>query len=114
VGTPRYERHLGKIDVPDLDYDLKTDNDLINAFAWLRSNALLSVFRSKAQIPVAPVLERAKGMLLSGLNRTIGDVMTLSASVDSVSVRGLYVTPNGLTVRAGASGEARVSIHQEQ
>jgi hypothetical protein len=114
VGTPRYERHLGKIDVPDLDYDLKTDNDLINAFAWLRSNALLSVFRSKAQIPVAPVLERAKGMLLSGLNRTIGDVMTLSASVDSVSVRGLYVTPAGLTVRAGASGEARVSIHQEQ
>ena len=38
--------------------------------------------------------------------------MTLSATVDSVAVRGLYVTPLGLMVRAGASGRARVSIRQ--
>ena len=114
VGTPRYRRALDKIDVPDLHYDLNTDSDLINAFAWLRSDALLAVFREKAQIPVAPVLERGKALLVAGLNRTIGDVMTLSATVDSVTVRGLYVTHSGLMVRAGASGNARISVRQRR
>ena len=112
VGTPRYRRAVGTIDVPDLHYDLNTDSDLINAYAWLRSDALLAVFRDKAQIPVAPVLDRGRAVLVAGLNRTIGGVMTLSATVDSVAVRGLYVTPLGLMVRAGASGRARVSIRQ--
>ena len=112
VGTPHYDRRVGKVDVPDLHFDLSTNSDLINAYAWLRSDALLAVFREKAQIPVAPVLEKGKGLLAAGLNRTIGDVMTLSATVDSVSVRGLFVTRSGLVVRAGATGNARVSVRR--
>ena len=60
------------------------------------------------------VMERGKSLLENGLNRTIGDVMTLSATVDSVAVIGIRVAPNGLMVRAGASGNARVSVRQKQ
>jgi hypothetical protein len=40
--------------------------------------------------------------------------MTLSATVDSVAVLGIRVAPNGLMVRAGASGNARVSVRQKR
>jgi len=114
LGTPRLDAGHDHILVPDLNYDLTTTNDLINAFASLRSDALRALFRDRARVPVGPAIERGKSLLESGLNRTIGDVMTLSATVDSVTVLGVAVTPAGLMVRAGASGNARVSVRQRR
>lgn len=112
VGTPVYDARAGEITVPNLDYDLQTDNDLINAFAWLRSDALRATFRERARVPVGPVLDRGRQLLLAGLNRQIGSALTLSATVDSVAVRGLYVTTPGILVRAEATGRANVSVQQ--
>ncbi len=112
IGTPHYDQARGVLTVPDLDYDLATDSDLINAYAWLRSDALRSLLREKATIPVAPLLDRGKALLTDGLNRKIGNAVTLSATVDSVGVRGLYVTREGVVVRAEAIGKAGMSVKQ--
>ena len=100
------------ITVPDLDFDLQSDNPLLKTYSWLKSDALRTELRKRAHIPIAPVLGRARALLLEGLNRKIGDALTLSATVDSVSVRGLFVTRDGLTVRAEAKGQAGVSDKQ--
>jgi hypothetical protein len=110
IGTPRYSREIGMIDVPDLAFDLTTDKNLINAYAWLRSESLLKTLRSNARVPIAPVLDRGKALLVDGLNRTIGGVMTIKTTVDSVAVDGLYVTRSGLLVRARALGKSRVVV----
>ena len=110
VGTPKYDRAAGRIQVPDLDYDLETDSRLINAYTWLRSEALRSFFRDKASLPVAPLLARARTLVLKGINRTIDRVVTLAGMVDSVAVLGLYVTPAGVLVRTSAAGTARVAV----
>jgi hypothetical protein len=108
LGTPVLDTVRREITVPDLDYDLETDNQLINTFTWLRSDALRATFRSKAHFPVDTALTRGRELLVAGLNRKIGDVLTLTATVDSVAVRGLYVTRSGLVVRAEARGHAGV------
>jgi hypothetical protein len=99
--------------VPDLDYDLEADSRLINSLAWLRSDALRRTFREKARFPVAAALGRGRSLLLEGLNRKLGDAATLSATVDSVDVRGLFVTRDGLLVRAEAKGRARMEVRQQ-
>ncbi len=114
VGRPRIDARRGEVDVPDLDYDLRTNNTLVNAAAWLGSDALRALFRERARVPVAPALERGRALLLSGLNRTIAGVLTLSATVDSVMVQGAYVTAAGLVVQAGATGQARASVHAKR
>ena len=43
-----------------------------------------------------------------------GKVVTLSASVDTVTVEGIYVTRGGLVVRAGASGTGGVSVSERK
>jgi hypothetical protein len=113
IGTPRLDAGHDHVLVPDLDYDLQTNNDLINAFSRLRSDAFREMFREKAIVPIGPALQQGRSLLLVGLNRTIGDVMTISAKVDSVAVIGLRVTRAGLTVRAGAYGTASVSVKQK-
>jgi hypothetical protein len=98
--------------VPDLDYDLETDSQLINTYTWLKSDVLRATFRDKAHVPVTDALDTGKKLLLNGLNRKIGDALTLSATVDSVAVRGLYVTRSGIIVRAEALGQAGVAVKQ--
>ncbi|HEY0776389.1 MAG TPA: DUF4403 family protein [Gemmatirosa sp.] len=114
VGTPRLDTKAGIVDVPDLDYDLRTDSRVLTAAAWLGSDALRTLFRERARVPVAPALERGRTLLLSGLNRTIAGVLTLSATVDSVALHGAYVTAGGLVVQAGATGQARASVRQKR
>jgi len=72
-----------------------------------------SSFRQRARVPVQPILDRGRELLLSGLNRKLGDAVTLSASVDSVSVKGLYVTREGVVVRAEATGDAGMAVKQK-
>ena len=112
LGGPRYDAKRREVTVPDLDYDLATDNQLINTYAWLKSDDLRAMFRERAHVPVAEALERGKSLLLVGLNRKIGSAMTLSATVDSVEVRGLFVTRNGIVVRGIAAGQAGVIVRQ--
>jgi hypothetical protein len=112
LGTPVYHPNRREIAVPDLDYDLETDSQLINTYSWLKSDEMRATFRDKAHVPVTEALETGKQLLLNGLNRKIGDAMTLSATVDSVAVRGLFVTRAGIIVRAEALGQAGVAVKQ--
>jgi Domain of unknown function (DUF4403) len=112
VGTPRYLPAAGIVDVPDLDFDLDTDSKLVSGYAWLRSDDLRATIRERARVPVQPALDKGRELLLSGLNRKLGDAVTMSATVDSVAVKGLYVTRDALVVRAEATGQARFTVKQ--
>ena len=112
VGTPAVNHVDGTITVPDLDFDLQSSNPLLKSYSWLRSGAVRAELRKRARIPIAPVLARGKALLMTGMNRHIGDAVTLSGNVDSLAVVGLFVTRDGMTVRAEASGQAGLAVKQ--
>jgi hypothetical protein len=112
IGTPRYQAAAGMVDVPDLDFDLDTDSKLVSGYTWLRSDELRATIRERARVPVEPALAKGRELLLSGLNRKLGDAVTMSATVDSVAVKGLYVTRDALVVRAEATGQAGFTVKQ--
>ena len=113
AGTPKYDARISEILVPDLDYDLDTENNLIDAVAWVKSDDLRATMREKARISVAPVIDRGRQLLSAGLNRTIGTSLTLTATVDSVAVHELYVRRPGIIVRAAALGTAKVAVRRQ-
>jgi hypothetical protein len=110
TGRPIIDRATREVVVPDLAFDLESDNQLINAYSWLASDELREMIRDRARIPVDSAMARARGLLVQGLNRKIGTALTLSGTVDSVSLEDLFVTRRALVVRATASGQARVAI----
>lgn len=114
VGKPIYDRHAGQLRVPDLDYDLSTDSDLISAYSWLRSDALRELFREKARLPADLLITKGRSLLSDGLNRKLGDAVTLSAHVDSVDVAGIYVTASGIVIRAVATGNAGMDVRERK
>jgi hypothetical protein len=112
IGTPTYDSTRRQITMPDLDYDLATDNPLVNTYSWLRTDAMRATFRDKAHLPVDTALAKARALLMVGLNRRVGDALTLNATVQSVAVRGLFVTRGGIVVRGDATGRAGVAVRQ--
>jgi hypothetical protein len=112
TGVPVYDSASGEMRVPDLDYDLQTSDQLVNAYAWLRSDDLRARLRDAMHVSVQPALDRGKDLLRKGLNRTVGKSLRLSAEVDSVALRGVYVLRTGLLVRAEAIGNAGVAVRQ--
>ena len=112
IGTPVIDSVKHELAMPDLDYDLATSDPLINTYAWLRSDNIRQTIRERSHLPVDGVLKRGRDLLLAGLNRKIGDALTLTATVDSVSVRAVYVTQKALVVRGVASGKAAVAVRQ--
>ena len=113
VGKPTFDRTAGELRVPDLDYDLTTDSELITAYSWLQSDALRDLFREKARVPADLLISKGRALLTAGLNRKLGDAVTLSATVDSVDVAGIYVTAPGIVIRAVATGNAGMQVRQK-
>ena len=113
IGTPLYDRVHQVLLFPDLDFDLDTDSKLIQTYSWLRTDKLRADLRKRSHLAVTPALDKGRALLVDGLNRKIGDAVTLSAVVDSVAVRGLFVTRDGIVLRAEAIGRAGVSVHQQ-
>lgn len=112
VGSPRIDHAHHEIVVPDLDFDIDTDSKLLETYAWLRSGGLRDELRRRARIPTSVALDKMRGLLLEGLNRKLGDAVTLAGTVDTVAVRGLFVTRDGLVVRAEAGGQAGMTVRQ--
>jgi len=112
VGTPRIDHARSMIAVPDLDFDLQSDSQLLQTYSWLKSDDLREELRNRSRISIEPALDRGRSLLLAGLNRKVGNALTLTATVDSIAERGLFVTRDGLIVRAEATGRAGVSVKQ--
>jgi hypothetical protein len=110
LGTPTFDTARKEIAMPDLDYDLATNNPLINTDAWLRSDEMRATFRDRAHFPADAALEKGRELLRAALNRKVGDAMTLNASVQRVTVRGLFVARTGIIVRGEAVGKAAVAV----
>lgn len=110
VGTPVYNHTRHELTVPDLDYALTVNDRLMGTYAWLRDATLRGAFRERTHFSAEDALATGRTLLLEGLNRRIGDAVTLSATVDSVSVRNVYVTRDALVLRAEASGHAAVAV----
>ena len=112
IGTPRIDHAHDELVVPDLDFDLRTDNPLLQTYSWLKSANVRKELRKRVRIPTAPALATGREFLTKGLNRKLGDDATLSGTVDSVAVRGVFVTRDGIIVRAEAFGGAGLSVKQ--
>ena len=111
-GTPLLDNARGELSVPDLDFDLRTGSSILTTYSWLKSDDLRKELRTRAHISVTAALDKARELLRQGLNRKLGDEVTLSGTVDSVAIQRLFVTRDGLIVRAEATGRAGMAVKQ--
>lgn len=110
TGTPKYDSETDQLMVPDLAYDLHTNDMLVRGVAWLKDAAIQDFLRERARFPVDDQLDRLRQLAENGMNRDLSKGVTLIANLDRARAVSVRATRRALLVRAEASGWARLDI----
>jgi hypothetical protein len=110
TGTPRYDAESDQLLVPDLAYDLHTNDLLVRGVAWLKDDAIRDFLRERARFPVDDQLDRLRQLAENGMNRDLSPGVSLIANLDRARAVSVRATQRALLVRAQATGWARLDI----
>ncbi len=113
VGTPRLDVGTRALTVPDLDFDVSTDNALVSGLAWLKRADMVAELRQRARFPLDAVLEDTRGKVEEALNRDLTDGVRLSGHVRTGRLLDVLVHPQWLVVRAEAAGTIALDVNRE-
>lgn len=110
TGTPSYDQESDQLLVPDLAYDLHTNDLLVRGVAWLRDDTIRDFLRDRARFPVDDQLDRLRQLAENGMNRDLSKGVSLVANLDRARAISVRATRRALLVRAQATGWARLDI----
>jgi hypothetical protein len=111
IGTPTYDAAKDAITVPDLTYDLRTSNLLLQGVSWLAGNKLRDELRRTAVLPVHSMLDLARGLANQEITRDLADGVRLSGAVGSAQALTARATADGFRAQARATGKLALQIH---
>jgi hypothetical protein len=112
-GTPTYVRSrngkpVEEIEVPDLEFTPETRNVLAASAAWVLHSTIRDELRAKAVFPLGHRLTDLRTKLEAGLNRQLAPGISLTGKITDLTLRGVYLSNNAVTVQAVANGTTQV------
>ncbi len=111
LGTPEYHEKEQVIDFPDLDFDVKSDDFLVQMATFIDGDGMKEQLREKAVIPVGKNMDELKGYLVKMLNRPLGGFARLKTTVSSFRMEEAIVTDYGIEGRVSLDGDADVVVN---
>jgi hypothetical protein len=112
VGTPRFDPKTNQVYVPDLDFDVASEDLRVRGLAWLGKERALSFLRERARFPIGDPIQIGQRYLVEGLNRNLSDDVRLSGEVISVVPLDVHATKRVLLLRAHAQATARLIVRE--
>jgi hypothetical protein len=110
TGTARIDSVHHQIHVPDLDYDVGTEQMLVEGFAWLKGVDIRDFLRDRARLPDSAVIGKLRGLAESGVNRTLAPGVTLSGRIHDARGTSVRATTQEIQLRAVADAEFKLAI----
>jgi hypothetical protein len=110
LGTPTYHEKERVIDFPDMDFDIKTSDFLVQMADFIAGSGMREQLRQQAVIPVGKKLDDLKVQLTQLLNRPLGRFARLRTTVTSLKMEEAFVSDYGLEGRVALDGDAAVDV----
>jgi hypothetical protein len=111
LGTPQYHEKEQTIDFPDLDFDVKSSDFLVQMATFVDGGGMRDQLRQQAVIPVGKNLEKLKGYMTKMLNRPLGRLASLKTTVTSFRMEEALVSDYGIEGRVSLDGDAVVEVN---
>jgi len=110
LGTPTYHEKTQVIDFPDMDFDVKSSDFLVQMVDFLDSDGIRKALRKNAVIPVGKDLAALRKQLDKMLNRKLGPHVTLKINVTSMKMQEAFVSDYGIEGRVAIDGDGAVDL----
>jgi hypothetical protein len=109
-GTPRYLPQEQMFDMPDLDFDIKSSDLMVEVADWLFKSDFKNQLRRIAKLPIGPKLDVIKAKIDKALNRPLGHFTRLHTQVNSFKVLDGFADNEGIEVRLSLEGTATLEV----
>lgn len=110
-GTPRYDRDATTVYLNQLDYDIDTNNLLLDKAEWFFHGKIRESLQGALRMDVGEDISSARQFLAEKLiNMPIGENVVLNGTVDKLEPKSIYTTKGALAVDAVAEGSIRINL----
>ncbi len=109
-GTPHYLPKEQAFDLPDLDYDIKSSDLMVQMADMLFKNDFRNQLRQLAKLPIGPKMDELKEKIDLALNRPLGPFVKLSAHVVSLKILDGLADNQGIMIRVFIQGTAALNV----
>jgi hypothetical protein len=109
-GTPRFLPKERMIDLPNLDYDIKSSDLMVQVADWLFKSDFRDEMRRAAKVPVGAKMDLLKEKINKALNRRLSPLTRISTQVNSFKVLDGFVDDEGIQVRLSIEGTATMEV----
>jgi hypothetical protein len=110
VGRPVFDSTSGELRVPDIDFDLASENVVVRGFDWLKHDDVRDTLRTLARWPAAALVDVARAKMETALNRELATGVRLTASVPHARVLDVRAMRSAIVLRAAATGNAALFV----
>jgi hypothetical protein len=111
LGTPSYSDEKGKIELEDLDVELRTKNLLHKTLGWLFKGVFKNEIRKSLDEYLNYYLDNTKKTLEEEMkNVEVAPGIFMKGQLSRLSVDQLFLTPDAMRVWIGMNGEIEVDV----
>ncbi len=109
-GTPRYLPKQRVFDLPDLDFDVKSNDLMVQIADFIFKSDFKNELRKIAKLPIGLKMDIMKEKMNKALNRPLGRFTRLHTQVDSFNVLDGFADNEGIEVRLSIMGTATMEV----
>ncbi len=110
LGTPVYDQDQQLINFPDMDFDIKTSDFLVQVAAFVMGSGMKEQLRKEAVINVGKDLDLLKKEMAKVLNRPLGGHARLKTNITSLKMEDAFISDKGIEGRVTLNGDATVDV----
>ncbi len=109
-GTPKYSLKKRLFYMPDLDFDVKTTDFLVQVADWILKSDIRKELRQKARISVGPKLDFLKSRMGEVLNRRLNSYATLSTEVKTFTILDSFADKDSIQAQVALDGDSQLNV----
>jgi hypothetical protein len=109
-GTPRYHPKRKYFDFPDLEYDLKTGDLLLEIAELFSKSGFRDELRRAIRLPIGAKMQEYKDVIGRTLNRPLSPYIRPRTQVKTFELLGLHADNEGIVMRVSLKGTAALEV----
>jgi hypothetical protein len=110
TGKPSYDASAKKIELKDLDFDIKSKNMLLKTAGWLFSRRIVTELKKYSQFDLSSYIDMAISTINPQLNKEWIPGVRSSGNIDEIKIIRIYPLREHLVIRSNCSGNLSVKI----
>jgi hypothetical protein len=110
TGKPVYDTATKKMEIKNLDFDLRTKDLLVKSAGWLFNRRILNEVQKHTVFDLGAYIDSAKTTLNKQLNTELIKGIFSYGAVDDIKLLGLYPLKEHLVIRSNLSGNLTIKV----